>query len=262
MLLSVIVPTWNSVDDLRKLLDRWAASGADSTRLVVIDDGSEDGTLSLLAEHGALPGLLFIRQSNAGPGAARNLGLSAVDTPYVTFVDVDDDLDWSALSRITMEMQDQPSIDVLTGPLAGGSSFDRGVTCHSATSISRLHFLRTRMAVWGRIYKTALVRSLEPLFPPTRAGEDVVASVKVASASRVFGSTGTSFYYHHQSKFSLTNSSHYSDMALESLRLIEDLPADRALKVYALAASAKYFLARGDKRAALQSAHMAARCLR
>lgn len=259
MLLSVIVPTWNSVENLRSFLDSWVASGMETTRLVVVDDGSVDSTLSLLARSAGHPSLLFARQSNAGPGSARNLGLSAIDTPYVTFADVDDSIDWPALSRVTLQLQEAPTIDVVTCPLVTDSSITSGIALKAGSIHTRLQFLRSRMAVWGRIYRTSLLRDLQPLFPATRAGEDVVATVKVASASRIFGDSSTAFYHHHPNFSSLTHGSNYAEKALASLRILEELPVERALKAYALAASAKFFFSRGERRAGIQSARLAAR---
>ena len=262
MLLSVIVPTWNSVEDLRKFINIWIDSGADATRLVVVDDGSDDETLRLLAGYANVPQLLFARQDNAGPGVARNLGLSAIDTPYVTFADVDDSIQWAALSEVTLQMEASAMVDVVTCPLDDDASSDRGLLCERAKLTSRLHFLRTRMAVWGRIYKTTMLRRLEPLFPATWAGEDVVATLRVASASHAFGYSAISFYRHRRIAESLTQRSDYAEKALESLRIVPELPVERALKAYALAASTKYLVSRGDVGAGARSALMTVRCLR
>lgn len=79
-LYTVLVPTHNRIDVLPEVLEALAAqAGAPTFEVVVVDDGSTDGTperLAALAAHGALD-LELIRQANRGPAAARNRGIAA-----------------------------------------------------------------------------------------------------------------------------------------------------------------------------------------
>jgi hypothetical protein len=261
MLLSVVVPTWNSEKLLKEFCQSWAAEGSSWSRLVVVDDGSTDGTIELLSEWAEHPNLLFMRQGNAGPGVARNFGLSAVETPLATFADVDDLVDWRGLSDLATEMRRHPSVDVLTSLLDGDVYAPSDITQRPATGFSRVQFLRTRLAVWGRIYRTSLLRRLDPLFPATRAGEDVVGTVRIASACQDFGYSRASFYQHRPSQSTLTRRPDYSLLAMESLRVVKNLQVERSLKCYALSASAKYLALRGDLAAALQCSGLAVRSL-
>jgi glycosyltransferase involved in cell wall biosynthesis len=76
----------------------------DLTRVdvVVVDDGSTDGSRALLEEWAARrPGLVTVlTQPNAGQGAARNAGLAAASGKWVTFPDPDDILDPNYLSTV------------------------------------------------------------------------------------------------------------------------------------------------------------------
>ena len=83
---SVIVPAYNRAgligQTLRSVVD------APDTQIVVVDDGSTDSTRDVVATFGGRVTLLT--QQNRGPGAARNLGLSAATGQYVAFLDSDD----------------------------------------------------------------------------------------------------------------------------------------------------------------------------
>src|SRR4051812_32859665 len=60
------------------------------SEIVVVDDGSEPA-LSWPAEFDEVPGLSFIRiEGTVGRGSARNLGMAALSTPWVAFLDDDD----------------------------------------------------------------------------------------------------------------------------------------------------------------------------
>lgn len=55
--------------------------------VIVVDDGSTDGTQAALA---GMEGVTLIQQANAGPGAARNIGAAAASSDYLAFLDSDD----------------------------------------------------------------------------------------------------------------------------------------------------------------------------
>lgn len=88
MLFSVIIPTFNRCDLLRRTLASVNGQCFKDYEVIVVDDGSADGTLEMLkAEY---PQVRVLTQANAGPGAARNLGVRAAQGKYTAFLDSDD----------------------------------------------------------------------------------------------------------------------------------------------------------------------------
>ena len=85
--ISVIIPTHNRRDYLLACLDSVAAQRRGADEVIVVDDGSTDGTAAAVA---ARPGVTLITQANAGPGAARNRGAAAATGDYLAFLDSDD----------------------------------------------------------------------------------------------------------------------------------------------------------------------------
>ena len=81
---SVVVPTYNRRDSLL----RCVGSISHDVQVVVVDDGSTDGTEQALKELG-LPNLVYLRQTNKGPASARNLGIKETSGDYVAFTDDD-----------------------------------------------------------------------------------------------------------------------------------------------------------------------------
>ncbi|SEP49514.1 Glycosyltransferase involved in cell wall bisynthesis [Rhodospirillales bacterium URHD0017] len=63
--------------------------------IVVVDDGSQDDPGAVVARY---PEVRLIRQENAGLSAARNRGLAAINTDYITFLDADDILAPAAIA--------------------------------------------------------------------------------------------------------------------------------------------------------------------
>jgi cellulose synthase/poly-beta-1,6-N-acetylglucosamine synthase-like glycosyltransferase len=87
-LFSVIVPTYNRATLLDETLSSVFRQRFTDYEVIVADDGSTDGTSSLLDAYGER--LRVVRQSNRGPGAARNLAATAARGDYLAFPDSDD----------------------------------------------------------------------------------------------------------------------------------------------------------------------------
>jgi len=88
MLFSVIIPTYNRRVLLLRTLDSVWAQHFTDYEVIVVDDGSTDGTLEQLAALGSR--VTVLTQANRGPGAARNLGAAAAKGEYLAFLDSDD----------------------------------------------------------------------------------------------------------------------------------------------------------------------------
>lgn len=91
--LSVVIPTFNRKDSLRRTLDGLARQTypADAFEAVVVSDGSTDGTDALLADFAATSRypLRPFTQANSGPARARNRGIDEARGEVVVFLDDD-----------------------------------------------------------------------------------------------------------------------------------------------------------------------------
>jgi glycosyltransferase involved in cell wall biosynthesis len=88
MLFSVIIPTYNRRDLLiRTLASVWVQRFTDF-EVIVVDDGSTDGTADALRSQSGR--LTLLEQANRGPGAARNVGAQRARGDYLAFLDSDD----------------------------------------------------------------------------------------------------------------------------------------------------------------------------
>ena len=83
---AVVIPAYNADRYLGDALRSLAEQDLRPDEVVVVDDGSTDGTAALAERHGAT----LLRQDRRGPGAARNRGVEATRSPFVAFLDADD----------------------------------------------------------------------------------------------------------------------------------------------------------------------------
>lgn len=84
---SVVIPTYNRKNFLLACLDSVAKQTCKPDEVIIVDDGSSDGTLEALADRSDLQ---VVQQRNFGPGAARNLGAAQAASDYIAFLDSDD----------------------------------------------------------------------------------------------------------------------------------------------------------------------------
>lgn len=87
-LFSIVIPTYNRARLLEETLASVFAQEETDYEVLVVDDGSTDDTLETLARYGER--VRVFQQRNAGPGAARNLGIQEARGDYVVFLDSDD----------------------------------------------------------------------------------------------------------------------------------------------------------------------------
>jgi len=88
-LVSIVMPTFNRADTIRRAIASIQAQSVRDWELIVVDDGSIDDTAALIA--GMDPRLKIIRQENRGSAVARNTGLRQSTGKYIAFLDSDDE---------------------------------------------------------------------------------------------------------------------------------------------------------------------------
>lgn len=91
--ISVIVPVFNGAKTILKTVECLAEQSLQAQEIIVVDDGSTDGTLDLLQ---SLSGIRYLRKENGGPASARNCGVRVAAGEFVAFTDGDcqPDRDW------------------------------------------------------------------------------------------------------------------------------------------------------------------------
>ncbi len=89
--ISLVIPTYNRKALLSELLAAANSQTVQYEEIIVVDDGSTDGTEAFLNE--GFPNITYIRTPNRGPQNARNVGLKHATTEWVTLCDSDDLLD-------------------------------------------------------------------------------------------------------------------------------------------------------------------------
>ena len=89
--ISIIIPVYNKEAYLERCLDSVLAQTHKSLEVLLIDDGSTDGSPAICEKYAKKdPRIRVLTQENAGASAARNAGIEAAGGDYIGFVDADD----------------------------------------------------------------------------------------------------------------------------------------------------------------------------
>lgn len=226
-LISVIVPVYNVKNYLPDCLDSLKQQTYRNLEILLIDDGSTDGSATLLEAYASLDSRARVfHTKNSGLSAARNFGLKKAKGNYVTFLDSDDYLAPDAIEYLYKlisksgaklsvcshyerkengELRDFNSVKLKTGKLSVETALYQ--------MLNERGFM---LSAWGKLYtrelfaKTAKLPAIQ--FPENKLHEDVGttyllflrAAAVQSNAQIAYGSQPK--YYYNLRQSSITNS--------------------------------------------------------
>jgi glycosyltransferase involved in cell wall biosynthesis len=103
---TVVVPTRDRIDPLRRALESVRRQTYPAARVIVVDDGSHDDPGSWLQPD--FPEVEFVRQEHRGVSAARNRGIELATTRWIAFLDSDDEWRPEKLERQLSALEREP----------------------------------------------------------------------------------------------------------------------------------------------------------
>ncbi|AKQ41277.2 UDP-hexose transferase [Aurantiacibacter atlanticus] len=121
-MLTIVIPAYNAGSFIGETLQSLESLGEGFAGAIVVDDGSSDDTRTVVGQH---PQVRLVSQKNAGVSAARNHGLSLVETPFVWFLDADDILLPSAIEHALAAFAQYPDAPFVYGSIEEIDSFGK-----------------------------------------------------------------------------------------------------------------------------------------
>jgi len=194
--LSVVVPCYNVENYIAACLHSLLAQTYRNIEIIVVDDGSPDGSYEVAAGIARTTDrIMIVRQPNGGLSAARNTGIRAATGDYLTFVDSDDLVGRTAYATAMAAL-------LKTGSdfaVFGYRRFDSSRRWNAAPWIRAAH-AETRLATtveefpqamvnavaWSKVYRRAFWDSAGLSFPEGVLYEDQPVSTRAFAAARTF----------------------------------------------------------------------------
>jgi glycosyltransferase involved in cell wall biosynthesis len=196
--ISVIIPVYNRANLLPATLRSLLAQTVPAGEILVVDDGSTDGSAEVAESFGAT--VRVIRQANAGPGAARNRGFAESRGEYIHFFD-SDDLALPNKHEVQLAALERSGADIAYGPWVKGrigeTSFNAEGLVLQQEGLPKGDLVESLLTFWSMVPHACLFRRSiiertagfpEELF----VGEDQVMFLRcLLAGGRVVHSPGT-----------------------------------------------------------------------
>lgn len=116
-LVSIIVPVFNTAEYVEECIQSVLSQSYKSIELILVNDGSTDGSKGICQKYESLPNVHYIEQENLGVTAARKRGVGAAKGEWIMFVDSDDLITKDSISGL---MDICESVDII---LAGNQRY-------------------------------------------------------------------------------------------------------------------------------------------
>ena len=216
MRFSIIIPAYNAEAYLQRCLDSIFSQEFTDYEVIVIDDGSIDGTATLLEGY---PQVKVIHQENQGMATARNRGLDAAQGDYILFVDSDDELMPHALSNLAPQINGEDIIgfgssiyNEETQTITHYPLHTTHYTLHTGWDYFNRHRLEATpvhfVCVWQRAYRRAFLEECGLRFVNgLRRAEDDLFTTMVMFHAKSVKTIANSLYIYHVHKGSITRTS-------------------------------------------------------
>ena len=180
--ISVVVPIYNVERYLAACLHSVARQTVDDLEVVMVDDGSTDGSAAIAAEFAARdPRFRLLRQPNGGLGNARNTGTDAASGEYLAFLDSDDvlpsdayELLLGALSRTGSDFA-TGNVHRLTGAVTSQAAFLAKAFRRTRlkTHVTRFRPLISDRTAWNKLWRRSFWDEHALRFPEGVVHEDI-----------------------------------------------------------------------------------------
>ena len=158
--ISVIIPAYNVEKYIGKLLLCLEKQSLKPLEIIIVDDGSTDGTAAEIKKH---KGVILLRQENKGVSAARNAALEAARGKYIAFLDADDFIAESYLEKLYTAAE-KDNADVVRCNFVefkDGSVKALRTSCAAENTIEYAPGLVHNFdyTVWAGLYKKSLLKN-------------------------------------------------------------------------------------------------------
>ena len=106
--ISVVIPTYNRRQTIGRSIDSVLNQTLFPSEIIVVDDGSTDGTCDYIQSN--FPSIKLLHQPNKGVSEARNKGIRYADTNWIALLDSDDEWFPQKLEKQVMTLSQSPDI--------------------------------------------------------------------------------------------------------------------------------------------------------
>lgn len=212
-LISIIIPVYNVEEYLRGCVDSVLSQSFRDFELILVDDGSTDGSAAICSDYEKSDGRVkVIQKSNGGSSGARNAGIRAAVGQYVLFIDGDDRIEAGSLRRIMAKVSEEGASDVTflkamsvfpDGSMAVKDVYDvrnyRGKSHREVLAQLSSHD-PLPVCVWGKLIRRELLTTCGVYFTEGIICEDVDFCMKLYMHAETYNYIDEPYYYYTENR--------------------------------------------------------------
>ncbi|PZU86353.1 MAG: glycosyl transferase family 2 [Chryseobacterium sp.] len=213
-LISLIIPCYNAKQTLGKCLDSVIQQSYNNLEIIIIDDGSTDGTSRIYEDFQSRDERIKIfKQSNSGVSKARNKGIKESIGEYICFVDSDDWVEPNYCSELyhslVRENADISIIEASYEDENGNVVFNKSISEEKVFDGKRALYLLLEDDViqshpWGKLYKVSFFKNVN--FPENlKCYEDYSTLFKIFDKAIKVVKSNKKLYHYIQREDSLSH---------------------------------------------------------
>ena len=197
--LSIIVPVYNTEKYLSKCLESLINQDYDNYKIILIDDGSTDGSKKICKSFEKNhPNLIKVySKKNGGQASARNYAIKKVDTDYIFFVDSDDYIKENCLKELMKKLGNKDilvfnQISVLGEEETIVNTFDKSII-----DVQK-RYLVSNPGPCNKIIKSSLLKENKLYFPENIIYEDLAMIPQLGLWTKNIAFEDDAYYYYIQ----------------------------------------------------------------
>lgn len=204
-LISVIVPVYNVKKYVEKCLDSILRQKYKNLDIVVVDDGSTDGSGEICDKYATKDKRVRVfRKKNGGLSDARNFGLRKAKGDIVAFVDSDDFVNEDFVGAMLGSMK-KNNADVVVCGYNDIVPNEENMSGEEAAVKLLTHHENVDTVTWNKMYKKSLFLGNEIWFPVGKKHEDTLTTYKLLAKAKNVSYINKSLYYYIDRKSSIMN---------------------------------------------------------
>lgn len=162
MLVSIIVPIFNSESTLTRCLDSILRQTYENFELILVNDGSKDGSLQICEQYEKKDSRIsVIDQPNSGVSKARNEGLKNSKGDVISFIDSDDYIDRDFYEFLVEQFKKSKADAIALSKYTIKKSELRDETLDTSLAIKNLLKLKLPSSVWAYLYSAKTIKNLK-----------------------------------------------------------------------------------------------------
>ena len=209
---SIVVPVYNAENSVGEMLASVLVQTLENWELILVNDGSSDESTTVIRSYAEKDSRIHLfSQSNSGPSAARNLGISKANAEWIAFIDADDTITPDYLEKLMHPVKENSTIAlVCAGYYEQNRYKPEGIPLHDfqsyfpSTMITEKQFLENIFngvtgVLWAKLFRRSIIMTNSlALNPGLKLSEDLLFVLQYVKKCQIVALVPEPVYFYNR----------------------------------------------------------------